>query len=137
MGLSRRDPFKMPVLGSAAIALPVERSVSGLSLGSSGIAGSALPAPFTTPFSGGDDLSVLLRRHLRVITPKAPISAMWRAVVSVATILLPGLLGSAFREPRVRGRLIPEALARPFLGALLGSRTTRYDGRPVRERDGR
>jgi spore coat protein A, manganese oxidase len=51
MELSRRDLFKMSVLGSAAIGLPVERSVSGLSLGSSSIAGSALPAPFTTPFS--------------------------------------------------------------------------------------
>ena len=115
MELSRRDLFKMSVLGSGAIALPVERSVSGLSLLSSRIAESALPAPFTTPvLETGDDLSVLLRRHLRGITPKAPISAMWRAVVSVATILLPGLLGSAFREPRVRGRLIPEARARPF-----------------------
>jgi hypothetical protein len=38
---------------------------------------------------------------------------MWRAVVSVATKLLPGLLGYAFRDPRVRGRLMPEALARP------------------------
>jgi spore coat protein A len=51
MELSRRDLFKMSVLGRAAIALPVERSVSGLSLLSSRIAKSALPAPFTTPFS--------------------------------------------------------------------------------------
>jgi spore coat protein A, manganese oxidase len=78
MELSRMDLFKMSVLGSGAIALPVERSVSGLSLLSSRIAESALPAPFTTPFSRPVTIfSVLLRRHLRGITPKAPISAMW------------------------------------------------------------
>jgi spore coat protein A len=49
--LGRRDLFKMSVLGGAAVALPLERSVSGLSLLSSRIAESALPVPFTTPFT--------------------------------------------------------------------------------------
>ena len=51
MTLSRRDLLKMSALGAAAVALPVERSVSGLSALSSRIAESALPVPFTTPFA--------------------------------------------------------------------------------------
>jgi spore coat protein A len=51
MNLSRRDLLKISALGAAAVALPIERSVSGLSALSSRIAESALPAPFTIPFS--------------------------------------------------------------------------------------
>ncbi|MEP7089592.1 MAG: multicopper oxidase family protein [Nocardioidaceae bacterium] len=51
MDLTRRDLFKMSVLSGAAVALPLERSVSGLSLLSSRIAECALPAPYSTPFS--------------------------------------------------------------------------------------
>ncbi len=51
MELSRRDWLKMSALGAAAVALPIERSASGLSALSSRIAASALPAPFSTPFA--------------------------------------------------------------------------------------
>src|SRR4051812_45602036 len=50
MNVSRRDLMKMSLLAGTAVALPFERSVSGLSALSSRIATSALPAPFTTPF---------------------------------------------------------------------------------------
>src|SRR3954453_4503405 len=51
MEYTRRDMLKISVLAGAAVALPVERSVSGLSLLSSRISQSALPAPFSTPFA--------------------------------------------------------------------------------------
>ncbi|WP_445259055.1 multicopper oxidase family protein [Nocardioides aurantiacus] len=51
MTLTRRDWLKMSALGAAAVALPVERTVSGLSVLTSRIAESALPAPFTTGFT--------------------------------------------------------------------------------------
>ena len=50
MDFSRRDVLKMSMLAGAAVALPLERSVSGQTL-SSRLAASALPAPFTTPFA--------------------------------------------------------------------------------------
>lgn len=50
MTLSRRDLVKLSVLGGAAIALPLERSVSGATVLTNRIAESALPAPFTMPF---------------------------------------------------------------------------------------
>jgi spore coat protein A len=51
MSVTRRDLLKMSVLAGAAVALPLERSVSGATLLSSRIAESALPAPYSTPFS--------------------------------------------------------------------------------------
>ena len=51
MTLSRRDLMKISVFAGAAVALPLERSVNALSATSSRIAQSALPVPFTTPFS--------------------------------------------------------------------------------------
>ena len=50
MKLSRRDVMKFSVLAGAAVALPLERSVSGSLALASRIAESALPAPFTQPF---------------------------------------------------------------------------------------
>src|SRR3954447_16556639 len=50
MKLSRRDIMKFSVLAGAAVALPLERSVSGSLAFASRIAESALPAPFTSPF---------------------------------------------------------------------------------------
>src|SRR4051794_20535640 len=49
MALSRRDFVKLSVLAGAAVALPLERSVSGASTLANRIASSRLPAPFTTP----------------------------------------------------------------------------------------
>ncbi|MGO4258634.1 multicopper oxidase family protein [Marmoricola sp. RAF53] len=51
MGLSRRDVMKMSVLAGAAVALPLERSVSGSLAQANRIAESALPQPFTQPFT--------------------------------------------------------------------------------------
>ena len=51
VSLSRRDLVKLSVLGGAAVALPLERSVSGASALTNRIASSRLPAPFTTPFA--------------------------------------------------------------------------------------
>jgi spore coat protein A len=51
MALTRRDLVKMSVLAGAAVALPLERSVSGSSALANRIASSRLPAPFTTPFA--------------------------------------------------------------------------------------
>jgi FtsP/CotA-like multicopper oxidase with cupredoxin domain len=51
MSLSRRDLIKISVLGGAAVALPLERSVSAASALGNRIASSRLPAPFTTPFA--------------------------------------------------------------------------------------
>jgi spore coat protein A, manganese oxidase len=62
MELTRRDVVKMSVLAGAAVALPIERSVSGLSLLSSRISQSALPAPFSTPFARPPVIEPLLAR---------------------------------------------------------------------------
>ncbi len=51
MTLSRRDLMKISVFAGAAVALPLERSVNALSASASRIAQSALPSPFTIPFS--------------------------------------------------------------------------------------
>ncbi|KQU67395.1 multicopper oxidase family protein [Phycicoccus sp. Root101] len=51
MELSRKDLLKMSVLGAAAVALPLERSVGAATVLASRIAESRLPPPFTTPFS--------------------------------------------------------------------------------------
>lgn len=51
MTLSRRDLMKISVFAGAAVALPLERSVNALSASASRIAQSALPVPFTIPFS--------------------------------------------------------------------------------------
>jgi FtsP/CotA-like multicopper oxidase with cupredoxin domain len=51
MTLSRRDLMKISVFAGAAVALPLERSVNALSASASRIAPSALPVPFTIPFS--------------------------------------------------------------------------------------
>ena len=51
MTLSRRELMKLSVFAGAAVALPLERSVNALSASASRIAQSALPAPFTTPFT--------------------------------------------------------------------------------------
>lgn len=51
MGLSRRDLLKLSVLAGAAVAIPLERTVSALDAFSSRIAESRLPTPFTTPFA--------------------------------------------------------------------------------------
>jgi spore coat protein A, manganese oxidase len=49
--LSRRDLAKISVLAGAAVALPLERSVSGAPLRANRIAETALPQPFTVPFA--------------------------------------------------------------------------------------
>ncbi len=49
--LSRRDLLKAGVLGSAALALPLERAVHAGSVLTSRLASSKLPAPFTVPFA--------------------------------------------------------------------------------------
>lgn len=51
MTLTRRDLLKMSVLGGAALALPLERTVSAQSASTGRIATSQLPKPFTVPFS--------------------------------------------------------------------------------------
>jgi spore coat protein A, manganese oxidase len=51
MSLTRRDLMKMSVLAGAAVALPLERTVSGRSATGSRIASSRLPQPFTTPIA--------------------------------------------------------------------------------------
>jgi spore coat protein A, manganese oxidase len=51
MTLSRRDMMKMGLLGGAAVALPLERTVRADSGPVNRIAASRLPAPFTIPFS--------------------------------------------------------------------------------------
>ena len=50
MELSRRDAIKLSVLGGTALALPLERAVSGSIARANRIAESALPAPFSVPF---------------------------------------------------------------------------------------
>ena len=51
MTLSRRDMLKMGLLGGAAVALPLERTVRADSGSVNRIAASKLPAPFTIPFT--------------------------------------------------------------------------------------
>jgi spore coat protein A len=51
MTLSRRDLMKLSVFAGAAVALPWERSVNALSASAGRIATSALPLPFSTPFT--------------------------------------------------------------------------------------
>ena len=51
MALSRRDIMKLSVVGGAAMALPLHRAVAGPLVLANRIAESALPAPFTLPFS--------------------------------------------------------------------------------------
>jgi FtsP/CotA-like multicopper oxidase with cupredoxin domain len=51
MSLNRRDLLKVSVFAGAALALPLERSVNALSVAGARIAESALPAPFTMPFT--------------------------------------------------------------------------------------
>ena len=50
MKLNRRDLLKMSVLGGAALALPLERTLGEPPLANR-IAESTLPAPFTIPFT--------------------------------------------------------------------------------------
>src|SRR4051794_2174892 len=50
MQFTRRDLMKMSVLAGAAVALPLERSVSGAPILANRIAESALPKPFTSSF---------------------------------------------------------------------------------------
>jgi FtsP/CotA-like multicopper oxidase with cupredoxin domain len=51
MTLSRRDLVKMGVLGSAALALPLERVATAQSVLDNRMPASQLPKPFTVPFS--------------------------------------------------------------------------------------
>lgn len=51
MELTRRDAVKMSMLGAAALALPMERALGGPLTLANRIAASALPIPFTIPFS--------------------------------------------------------------------------------------
>src|SRR4051794_39272462 len=51
MKLNRRDVLKASVLGGAAVALPLERALGGPATLANRIAESALPAPFTLPFT--------------------------------------------------------------------------------------
>src|SRR3954468_1915860 len=51
MTLTRRALIKMGLLVSGAVALPLERTVTGLTSGTNRIAESALPKPFTIPFA--------------------------------------------------------------------------------------
>src|SRR3954447_5648517 len=51
MTLTRRDLFKMGLLISGAVALPLERTVAAVTSGTNRIAESALPKPFTIPFA--------------------------------------------------------------------------------------
>lgn len=50
MSLSRRDLMKLGVVGGAALALPLERTVRAGSVSQTRIASSRLPKPFTLPF---------------------------------------------------------------------------------------
>ncbi|MFD1052946.1 multicopper oxidase family protein [Terrabacter terrigena] len=50
MSLSRRDLMKLGVVGGAALALPLERTVSARSSSQGRLASSRLPRPFTLPF---------------------------------------------------------------------------------------
>ncbi len=50
MGLTRREVLKLGMVGSAALALPIQRVVSAAS-GPSRLAESRLPRPFTVPFA--------------------------------------------------------------------------------------
>ena len=49
MSLTRREMFAFGLLGGGALLLPLERSV--LAAGQNRMAESALPAPFTVPFT--------------------------------------------------------------------------------------
>ena len=51
MDLTRRDVVKLSMLGTAAVALPLERALGGPATMANRIAQSALPAPFTIPFT--------------------------------------------------------------------------------------
>ena len=51
MDLTRRDVVKMSVLGTAGVALPLERALGEPAILANRIAQSALPLPFTTPFA--------------------------------------------------------------------------------------
>ena len=51
MELTRRDMVKLSMLGTAAVALPLERAMGGPATLANRIAQSALPAPFTIPFT--------------------------------------------------------------------------------------
>src|SRR5690349_23675072 len=50
MSLSRRDLMKLGVVGGAALALPLERTVSARSSAQGRLASSRLPRPFTLQF---------------------------------------------------------------------------------------
>ncbi len=50
MALTRREMLKLGIAGSAAVALPLQRVVSG-AVAQTRIAESSLPAPFTVPFA--------------------------------------------------------------------------------------
>ena len=68
MTLSRRDMLKMGLLGGAAVALPLERTVRADSGPVNRIAASKLPAPFTIPFTAPSALGALPhRRHDRLL----------------------------------------------------------------------
>lgn len=51
MDLTRRDVVKLSMLGTAAVALPLERALGRPAAMANRIAQSALPAPFTIPFT--------------------------------------------------------------------------------------
>ena len=51
MDLTRRDMAKLSLLGTAAVALPLERALGGPATLANRIATSALPVPFTVPFA--------------------------------------------------------------------------------------
>ncbi len=51
MDLTRRDVVKLSVLGTAGVALPLERALGGPATLANRIAQSALPVPFTIPFT--------------------------------------------------------------------------------------
>lgn len=51
MDLTRRDMVKLSVLGATAVALPLERALGGPATLANRIAASALPTPFTLPFT--------------------------------------------------------------------------------------
>src|SRR6476619_3465342 len=56
MSLSRRDLMKLGVVGGAALALPLERTVNARSSAQGRLASSRLPKPFTLPFRAPQSL---------------------------------------------------------------------------------
>jgi spore coat protein A len=123
MEFSRRDLMKMSLMGGVALALPLEKAARGSALTANRIAESALPAPFSVPFTtppvlarhSWDDVRDVYRVSMEPtqveIVPGLP-TTMWGYNGHV-----PGPTIYASRGRRVRARFVNNLPSRhPALG---------------------